>query len=151
MAQTRLAVAADFRGVLRADQVAASGDRERAEFLRRSLDRGECRVYPGHEVVAGFVIVRPAHFFGRDFIELLVVHPEHRRSGIGRTLLREAVAAAGTARVFTSANRSNRAMRALLAADGWSLSGELDGLDEGDPELVFYQDRPARPGPHPVE
>jgi len=30
-------------------------------------------------------------------------------------------------------------------ADGFS--GELDGLDEEDPELVFYQDRPAGPGP----
>ena len=131
-AQTRLAAAADFRGILRADRVAASGDSERTEFLQHSVDRGECRVYLDREVVAGFAIVNPAHFFGRDFVELLAVHPDHRRSGIGRILLREAVAAARTARVFTSTNQSNRAMRALLAAEGWSLSGGLDGLDEGD-------------------
>jgi hypothetical protein len=43
--------------------------------------------------------------------------------------------------VFTSTNRSNDAMRALLRTEGWSSSGELDGLDPGDPELVFYRDR----------
>jgi GNAT superfamily N-acetyltransferase len=146
-ARTRRAVAGDLPAILRVDPVAASGDRERAEFLRHCLDLGECWVYVGDEVVAGFVIVQPARFFGRDFIELLMVDPARRRSGIGATLLREAVATAGTAQVFTSTNTSNRPMRALLAAEDWSFSGELDGLDEGDPELVFYQDRPAGPGP----
>jgi hypothetical protein len=29
-------------------------------------------------------------------------------------------------------------MQALLESEGWSLSGKLDGLDEGDPEVVYY-------------
>jgi GNAT superfamily N-acetyltransferase len=144
---SRRAVAGDLPAILRMDHLAASGDRERPEFLRHSLDLGECRVYVIGEVVAGFVVVLPAHFFGRDFVELLIVDPAHRRSGIGRSLLREALATAGTAQVFTSTNASNRPMRALLAAEDWSFSGGLGGLDEGDPELVFYQNRPARPGP----
>jgi ribosomal protein S18 acetylase RimI-like enzyme len=143
---SRRAVAGDLPAILRIDHVAASGDRERADFLRHCVDLGECLVYVAGEVVAGFVIVLPAHFFGRDFIELLIVDPARRRSGIGRILLREAVASAGTARVFTSTNASNRPMRALLDAEDWSFSGGLGGLDEGDPELVFYQDRPAGPG-----
>jgi len=36
-------------------------------------------------------------------------------------------------------------MRSLLRAEGWSFSGELGGLDEGDPELVFYYKRPITP------
>jgi GNAT superfamily N-acetyltransferase len=144
---SRRAVAGDLPAILRIDHLAASGDRQRAEFLRHSLDLGECRVYVIGEVVAGFVVVLPAHFFGRDFVELLIVDPAHRRSGIGRSLLREALATAGTAQVFTSTNASNRPMRALLTAEDWSFSGGLGGLDEGDPELVFYQNRPARPGP----
>jgi hypothetical protein len=36
-------------------------------------------------------------------------------------------------------------MRSLLRTEGWSFSGELDGLDEGDPELVFYKFRPVYP------
>ena len=34
--------------------------------------------------------------------------------------------------------RRSDLMRALLDSEGWSLSGRLAGLDEGDPELVFY-------------
>jgi GNAT superfamily N-acetyltransferase len=142
---SRRAVAGDLPAILRVDRVAASGDRKRSEFLRHCLALGECRVYVVDEVVAGFVIVLPEHFFGRDFIELLVVDPDRRRAGIGRILLRDAVAAAGTARVFTSTNASNRPMRALLATEDWSFSGGLGGLDEDDSELVFYKDRPAGP------
>jgi hypothetical protein len=46
-----------------------------------------------------------------------------------------------TKQVFTSTNESNQPMRSLLQAERWSFSGELSGLDEGDPELVFYRDR----------
>jgi ribosomal protein S18 acetylase RimI-like enzyme len=148
---SRRAVAGDLPAILRIDHAAASGDRERAEFLRHCLDLGECHVCLGDEVVAGFVIVKPAHFFGRDFVELLEVDPARRRSGTGRILLREALATAGTAQVFTSTNRSNRPMRALLDAEDWSFSGELGGLDEGDPELVFYQNRPVGPGVTPAD
>jgi GNAT superfamily N-acetyltransferase len=141
----RPAVAGDLEGLLRADDLAARGDRERAEFLRHCLMLGECQVHVANRAVTGFVIVKPAHFFGRDFIELLVVDPAVRRSGIGRVLLRQALAVASTSQVFTSANTSNQPMRSLLQAEDWSFSGELDGLDEGDPELVFYKTRPAKP------
>lgn len=137
-AEIRAAVADDIDGILRADHQPARGDQERADFLRRCLDRGECLVYLDHGSVAGFVVVKPAHFFGRDFIELLMVEPARRRCGIGRNLLGAALAAAGTEQVFTSTNASNQPMRSLLRAEGWSFSGELGGLDEGDPELVFY-------------
>ena len=34
-------------------------------------------------------------------------------------------------------------MQALLRAEQWSFSGQLEGLDEGDPELFFYKERGA--------
>jgi hypothetical protein len=34
-------------------------------------------------------------------------------------------------------------MRELLRREGWSLSGVLAGLDEGDPEHVFFRDAPT--------
>jgi ribosomal protein S18 acetylase RimI-like enzyme len=137
-AEIRRAVADDLDGILRADHRATPGGQGRADFLKRSLDLGECLISLDHGAVAGFAVVKPAHFFGRDFIELLMVDPARRRCGIGRNLLRAALAAAGTEQVFTSTNASNRPMRSLLEAEGWSFSGELGGLDEGDPELVFY-------------
>jgi GNAT superfamily N-acetyltransferase len=117
---SRRAVAGDLPAILRVDHVAASGDRERAEFLRHCLDLGECRVHVAGDVVAGFVVVQPAHFFGRDFVGLLVVDPARRRSGIGRILLREALAMAGMARVFTSTNTSSTR---LALANGAAASG----------------------------
>jgi GNAT superfamily N-acetyltransferase len=137
--EIRRAVAGDIDGILRTDHRAAQTDQGRAGFLRRCVDLGECLVYLDDGLVAGFAVLKPAHFFGRDFIELLMVDPGHRRRGIGRDLLRAALAAAGTEQAFTSTNASNQPMRSLLQAEGWSFSGELDGLDEGDPELVFYR------------
>jgi ribosomal protein S18 acetylase RimI-like enzyme len=136
--EIRRAVAGDVDDMLRIDHRAAQTDHGRADFLRRCVDLGECLVYLDHGSVAGFAVVKQAHFFGRDFIELLMVDPARRRYGIGRNLLRAALAAAGTEQIFTSTNTSNQPMRLLLQAEGWSFSGELDGLDEGDPELVFY-------------
>ena len=134
----RGAVAGDLDGLLRVDHLAAGGDRERAEFLNHSVMLGECQVHVDNGAVTGFVIVKPAHFFGRDFIELLIVDPAVRRSGLGRALLRYALDGSATSQVFTSTNTSNLPMRSLLQKEGWSFSGTLDGLDEWDPELVFY-------------
>jgi ribosomal protein S18 acetylase RimI-like enzyme len=84
---------------------------------------GHCEVHVAGEAVTGCVIVKAVHFFGRDFIELLIVDPALRRSGIGRSLLRHALATAGTSQVFTSTNTSNHPMRSLLEAEDWSFSG----------------------------
>jgi ribosomal protein S18 acetylase RimI-like enzyme len=85
------------------------------------------------------VITNTRSFFGRDFVKLLIVSRAHRRSGIGRELLGAATAAATTETIFASTNESNAAMRALFEREGWTLSGVLTGIDEGDPELVFYR------------
>ena len=69
-----------------------------------------------------------------------------RRQGTGRALLRAALHRASTPRVFTSTNESNGPMRALLVREGWTPAGVLTGLDEGDPEHVFFHGTPAAPG-----
>lgn len=35
-------------------------------------------------------------------------------------------------------------MRSLFTADGWTLSGYLDGLDQNDPEVVYFIDQQAQ-------
>jgi GNAT superfamily N-acetyltransferase len=99
-----------------------------------AVERGE---------VVGFVGVKPGHFYRRDFIDLLFVAARQRRQGVGRALLRAALRRASTSRVFTSTNESNTPMRELLRAERWTHSGTLTGLDEGDPELVFFHDVPG--------
>ena len=92
--------------------------------------------------IVGFLALRPGHFYKRDFIDLLYVAPHWRRQGIGRALMRAALRNASTPRVFVSTNESNAPMRKLLSGEEWNPSGVLTGLDEGDPEHVFFRDAP---------
>lgn len=140
----RQAVSGDIDALVSIDPVAGAGDSDRLRFISSAVSTGTCLVLADAHAVVGFIVTTPRRFFGRDFIDLLAVHPEHRRSGIGRHLLRTAVANAETNAVFTSTNRSNEPMQRLLEREGWKFSGELTGLDESDPELVFYIERPSR-------
>ena len=137
----RRAVASDLTDMIAADHVAQTGDGNRLNFLTSALGAGWCLVFIDAEGLGGFAVTRPRHFFGRDFVDLLMVHPVRRRSGIGRCLLRSAVASANTSTVFTSTNQSNAAMRGLLLREGWTVSGTLVGLDDNDPEMVFWTER----------
>jgi hypothetical protein len=57
--------------------------------------------------------------------------------------MRAALRNASTSRVFVSTNESNTPMRELLRSEGWHPSGVLAGLDEDDPEHVFFHDVPS--------
>lgn len=76
-------------------------------------------------------------FFSRPFVELLLVHPDHRRRGVGTALLRHARQLHAGAKLFTSTNLSNQPAQALFARCGFRLCGYVDELDPGDPELIF--------------
>jgi GNAT superfamily N-acetyltransferase len=118
-----------------------SSDRAR-EILESAIAASECLVHvEASNEVNGLVITNARAFFGRDFVKLLIVAPTHRRTGIGHALLEAAVSQTGTATIFSSTNESNAAMRALFEHDGWTLSGVLSGIDEGDPEMVFWRAR----------
>ncbi len=95
--------------------------------------------HDGH--ILAFALVTD-HFYGRPFIDLLVVREQSRRAGIGRALVSSIVRAHHGARVFTSTNESNAPMRRLLEGMGFTAAGAIHGLDPGDPELVFYIDAP---------
>jgi GNAT superfamily N-acetyltransferase len=132
----------DIQQLLALDQRAAGGDLQGASDLHRYVDCGNCYVNVDHGRLDGYVVVAPGNFFGRDFVDLLFVAPSARRSGVGTRLLRSALDLEGTRQVFTSTNRSNAPMRGLLRREGWQPSGELEGLDEGDPEVFYFTWRP---------
>jgi GNAT superfamily N-acetyltransferase len=98
----RAAVPGDISEILKVDHLAGQADLERAAYLRRRVRSGECLVHLVGGSVRGFVVLRPARFFGRDFIDLLVADAAHRRAGIGRALLKAALSTAGADQVFTS-------------------------------------------------
>jgi GNAT superfamily N-acetyltransferase len=99
---------------------------------------GEVILYEHEGRISGYAVIRSHAFFGRDFVELLAVATGERRRGVGSLLLQEALSP--TTRTFTSTNRSNIPMNRLLEKEEWLFSGQLDGIDEGDPELVYFKD-----------
>lgn len=138
----------DAPAVGEVDPLALGADLARATLVEDALHGRRdnlCLVAPAGEGprLAGFVVLRHGHFFGRDFVDLLVVAAAARRQGIGSALLAAAVGAGVSDRVFTSTNRSNVGMRALLAGQGWEISGSLGGLDADDDEIVAWT--PRRP------
>src|SRR3990172_5792197 len=70
---------------------------------------------------------------------MVYVDREFRRRGIGSALVRHMEQSCKTAKLFTSTNRSNKPMQALLDKLGYQPSGVIENLDEGDPELVYVK------------
>ncbi len=91
-------------------------------------------------VVLGYAMLDRS-FFGRPFLCLLFVRAERRRQGVGKTLL-STVLESQTERTFTSTNLSNAPMHQLLKSLGWQACGMVDALDEGDPEVFYFAERP---------
>ncbi|NNN00370.1 MAG: GNAT family N-acetyltransferase [Acidimicrobiaceae bacterium] len=135
----RRATSKDFDTVVSLDRESFVGQ-DRGPLLAARLQSGEVILLERDGRALGYAVVRARSFFGHDFLEVLVVARDERRRGAGGFLLNSAVSLSSTERIFTSTNRSNSPMTALLDKQGWRLSGQLEGIDEEDPELVYYQD-----------
>jgi GNAT superfamily N-acetyltransferase len=98
---------------------------------------GECWIAEEAPDVLGYAV--RGEFFGFDFLELLFVAERARRRGVGSALIAGVEADRRTERVFTSTNRSNAPMRALVARRGYAASGVIYNLDPGDPEVVYVR------------
>jgi len=131
---------ADVAAIAAVDPL-ASHDDDRRRFIAERVAAGQTVVAVGHDAVDGDAIVgylvMDHAFFERGFVVMLCVHPERRRRGIGRVLMRHAEGACRTQRIFTSTNRSNLPMQRLLEGLGYRCSGMVDDLDPGDPELFY--------------
>ncbi|MFI4935611.1 MAG: GNAT family N-acetyltransferase [Caulobacterales bacterium] len=114
---------------------------DRATTVGELLALGESWIATVDGRPAGYVLAS-RHFFGRPFVDLLVVAEDCRRRGVGAALMARCEAAHDDDRLFTSTNESNAPMRALLARAGYEPSGIIQNLDPGDPELVFVKFRP---------
>ena len=137
---TRPAQADDIAALCSLDPVAQAGEAERRTAISAHVAAGHVLVAVADGDVAGYVVMLPGHFLGRDFIELLVVATNHHKMGLATGLIALALDGATGRRVFTSTNASNTPMKALLQQRGWTFSGTLDGFDAGDPEEFYYFD-----------
>ena len=125
-------------GTLCSFDLVASRDDARREFIERSVAAGSCHVAAAVGEVIGYGVLNYT-FYGQGFVEMLYVHPDHRRRGAGAALLLHLESLCRSPKLFTSTNLSNLPMQSLLNKAGYALSGVIHNLDEGDPELVYFK------------
>ena len=134
---TRAARHGDVAAMLACDAYAQTHP-ERGQAVRAAVGQGHCQVAIRAGQVAGYVLTH-GDFFSHNFVSLVVVAPAHQRCGVGLRLLAAAADACRTEKLFTSTNQSNGAAQRLFASAGFVRSGQIDHLDEGDPEVVYVK------------
>lgn len=114
------------------------GSRCREAIIRNAVIEGRCYAIEADGIIAAYAIIN-SNFFDRNFIELLIVKKEYRRKGLGRGLLNSLIDGycRDGSELFTSTNSTNFPMQRLLNACGFICCGNIGGLDEGDPELIY--------------
>ena len=110
----------------------------RDKQISNAVSHGECYVAERAAKIIGFAFLEYT-FFENGFVSLLIITDEHRRQGIGRSLVEYLYCKCKTEKLFTSTNESNAPMRGLLFKTGFTPCGYIDALDEGDPELFFVR------------
>ena len=105
----------------------------------KAISDGECFTVLANGRAVGFVIF-DYRFFDRGWIELLILGENDRGKGIGGQVFDLLCKQCRTDKLFTSTNRSNLPIQRALTKAGFTFAGEIDGLDEGDPELFYYKE-----------
>jgi RimJ/RimL family protein N-acetyltransferase len=111
---------------------------KREEKITKAILDGECFLISADDKEVGFVIF-DYRFFDQGWIELIIIDEKHRGKGIGKKVFEIICEQCKSEKVFTSTNHSNTQMQRALEKADFSFSGELKGLDEGDPELFYYK------------
>ncbi|MEB6081638.1 GNAT family N-acetyltransferase [Serratia marcescens] len=132
----RLATETDVAALIALDSV-AEHEPQRAAQIRAWCGQGDCYLAEEQDVVMGYGVLH-YHFFGCGFIEMLMVGERYRRRGVGQALITALKSHCRYPKLFTSTNRSNLPMQRLLLNAGFVASGQIDNLDDGDPEQVFF-------------
>ncbi|WP_254241829.1 GNAT family N-acetyltransferase [Achromobacter pestifer] len=118
----------------------------RRTFIAQAVAAGQCWAATEAEDASALIGygVLDRSFFEHDFIPLIVVKHSARRRGVATAIMRTLELQCRGGKLFTSTNTSNIAMRQLLGQLGFIGSGQIDNLDDGDPELVFVKLRSSR-------
>ena len=136
MQQIRQARASDIPLIYAFDHLAVEPGRR--EFIKAVVNQGNTRVAVTEQQITGYMVLEYT-FYGQGFISMLYIHPQHRRRGTGTALIYQAEAQCRTEKLFTSTNTSNLPMQGLLCKLGYTPSGIINNLDEGDPEIIYFK------------
>jgi ribosomal protein S18 acetylase RimI-like enzyme len=133
----RIATMADADAVLSIDRIALT-DGERRDAILADIQQGQLWLAELDGAPAGYIMAGRT-FFGFTFIELLIVDPRYRRRGVAQALIAAVEAWSPTEKLFTSTNESNLPMQHLCERLGYTRSGRIDNLDDGDPEIIYFK------------
>ena len=123
-------------------------DDRHASFLSRAADAGNLYIarldgtYAGGMVLGGADAgesVFNGSFFDRGFVWLLWVEETFRRKGVASALMRRAERDCPSDDLFTSTNLSNIPAQRLFEKLGYTRTGIVENLDEGDPEIFYFK------------
>lgn len=134
----RQATPDDVRALIQLDTYATAHTHRRV-FIHDAVVRQQCLVAVDTAGRCAGYLVLTHDFFDHGFVALVVVSPAHQRQGVALRLLAAAQAACKTPKLFASTNASNTAAQALFAKAGFVPSGQIDNLDDHDPEQVYVK------------
>ena len=81
-------------------------------------------------------------FFGRPFVAIIFVHPDHRKNGLGTALVEHFVSITDHKQLWVSTNIENLGMQRILQRLNFRLSGVVNDLGKL-PELFYVRTREA--------
>lgn len=110
----------------------------REDKITKAILDDECFIILAGKEEVGFVIF-DYRFFDQGWIELIIIDEKYRGKGIGEKTFDLICEQCKSDKVFTSTNSSNTQMQRALTKADFAFAGELNGLDDGDPELFYYK------------
>ncbi|MED1602720.1 GNAT family N-acetyltransferase [Alkalihalophilus marmarensis] len=114
------------------------GNNSRGEMIKKAIELEHCIIVKEEDAITGFLIY-DTNFFGCSFILLIIISPSKRRKGYASKLIEYMMDHSPTQKVFSSTNRSNVNMQKVFKKNGFTESGIVENLDEGDPEIIYFR------------
>lgn len=136
--------ARDLEGMIEINKAAAP-KWHKLRHLHASLREKRAFLASIGRIPAGFLIWTK-DFYSHYFVDLVVVHPKMRRLGVASALIEAMESFCPGNKLFSSTNRSNKAMQRVFESRGFVKSGFVTHLERNDPEFIFYKKIPARGG-----
>ncbi len=134
--EIRKATREDIERLKQIDHLSHTEDRTR--YIQRVVSSGTAWVAVADTQVVAYAVLDNS-YFERPTLAMLIVESQRRRSGIGEGLVEYLERICRGDELWTSTNVSNTPMQRLLATRGYQLTGFIDNLDPGDPELIYFK------------
>lgn len=129
----------DLENIVALDKEMIGSDRRKKEIGEAVVQR-RCLVVFEDSELAGFLIYHTS-FFECSFISLIMIKPSFQRRGLASALLLHMADISPTEKLFSSTNQSNDTMHKVFQTNGFTKSGFIENLDEGDPEIIYIKEK----------